>query len=267
MKIRICALNLLGPALTLTCLFMACGPAPVIENSIGMKFVHIPAGSFQMGSDEGEADEQPRHSVQITQPFHLGMYEVTQRQWERVMGTSLTDHYNNMDQNLPLNEVSPDHPMYFVSWEDTQTFIEKINTLEGKSIYRLPTEAEWEYAARAGSVDEPETQLDQLAWYANTSDRKIHPVGKLQPNAWGLHDMHGNVFEWCFDWLDRSYYTRGQNIDPQGGPPGERRMIRGGCWYSEAEACRAGYRSYTSPGSRGTHLGFRIVRAIAGSDA
>ncbi|MEE2994180.1 MAG: formylglycine-generating enzyme family protein [Gemmatimonadota bacterium] len=239
-----------------------CGPDSVIENSIGMKFAYIPAGEFQMGSDRGEEDEQPRHGVRITQSFYLGIYEVTQAQWERVMGTTLSEHHKTQDQNLPLNEIGPDHPMYFVSWDDTQAFIERLNALEGKAVYRLPTEAEWEYACRARTQEAYAGNIDQMAWYAGTSENKIHPVGRLQPNEWGLYDMHGNVWEWCHDWLDRNYYKKGQNTDPQGGPPGERRIIRGGGWYNDADACRSAYRSYTSPGRGGPHLGFRVVRTV-----
>lgn len=243
-------------------LIVGCGPADKITNDIGMTFAYIPAGSFFMGSDSGEADEQPRHKVTLTKPFYMGIHEVTQGQWLQVMGETLEEHYSSQDQNLPLNGIGPDHPMYFVSWDDASTFIATLNDSAGDSLYRLPTEAEWEYAARAGNEGDYAGDLDRMAWYGKTSNGRIQPVGLLAPNAWGLYDMHGNVWEWCHDWLDREYYKRDEHTDPQGGTPGERRIIRGGCWFNDAEACRSGYRSYTSPGRGGPHLGFRVVRMV-----
>ena len=243
-------------------LVAACAPDSSIRNSIGMDLVFIPAGTFKMGSDAGEADEKPRHTVEISKPFYIGKYEVTQGQWEAVMGTTLEQQQILRNRHVPLNGVGPDYPMYFVNWEDAVAFTQRLNTMEGTKRYRLPTEAEWEYACRAGTTGENAGALETMAWYAGNAEDTAHPVGQKQPNPWGLYDMHGNVWEWCLDWLDRAYYSKRVGIDPPGGPPGERRMIRGGCWFNDAETCRSAYRSYTSPGSGGPHLGFRVVMMV-----
>ena len=215
-----------------------------------------------MGSDTGEADEQPKHMVEISKPFYIGKYEVTQSQWEAVMGMTLEQQQTLRNRHTPLNGVGPDYPMYFVSWEDAVAFTQRLNTMEDTKRYRLPTEAEWEYTCRAGTTDDYAGDLETTAWYKNNAEDAAHPVGRKQPNPWGLYDMHGNVWEWCQDWLDRGYYSKGVGVDPTGGTPGERRMIRGGCWFNDAEACRSAYRSYTSPGQGGPHLGFRVVMMV-----
>ncbi len=177
-------------------------------NSIGMEFVLIPPGSFQMGcsseSEDCASDEKPRHEVEISQAFLLGKYEVTQAQWEAVMG------------NNPSWFEGAKYPVENVSWNDVQEFIAKLLEKEGVQ-YRLPTEAEWEYAARAGSrtaycFGDDKNQLRNYAWY----DREdgMHPVGKKMPNAWGLYDMHGNVWEWVQDWYGG--YSDGFERDPEG---------------------------------------------------
>lgn len=122
--------------------------------------------------------------------------------------------------------------------------------------------AEWEYACRAGTVGDYAGEFEGMGWYGANAGGAAHPVGQKRPNAWGLYDMHGKGWEWWQDWLDRDYYKKGVTVDPAGGPPGERRMIRGGCWFNEAEACRSAYRSYSSPGQAGPHLGFRVVRMV-----
>jgi formylglycine-generating enzyme required for sulfatase activity len=169
-------------------------PVPAAEktwsNSIGMDFVLIPAGKFMMGSDTGDNDEKPVHEVRISKPFYLGKYEVTQGQWQAVLGNNPSNFKG--DANLPVGNVS---------WEDVQEFIRKLNAKEGGTKYRLPTEAEWEYAARAGtttaySYGNDVSQLKEYAWYAENAGGKTHPVGQKEPNAWGLHDKHGNVWEW-----------------------------------------------------------------------
>ena len=241
---------------------VACSHDPVSRNSIDMDFVLIPAGAFDMGSESGEPDERPIHRVQITQPFYLGTFEVTQAQWDRVMGLSLDAQRKLREANLPLNGVGDEYPMYFVSHGDAVAFTKRLNTLENTNAYRLPTEAEWEYACRAGVlVDDPE-KLDDMAWYGANASGGSHPVGQKEPNQWGLYDMKGNVWEWCSDWLDRAYYAKGDMVDPTGGPPGERRIIRGGGWYSDPDFLRSTHRNYTSPGSGGPHLGFRVVKMI-----
>jgi formylglycine-generating enzyme required for sulfatase activity len=161
-----------------------------------MEFVLIAAGALQMGSNDREAfnDEKPVHTVRLTQPFYLGKYEVTQSQWQTVMG-------NNPSHFTPSQfPGDPNRPVENVSWDDVQEFIRRLNAREGGVTYRLPTEAEWEYAARAGtttrwSFGDEESQLSRYAWHGENADGQTHPVGQLRPNPWGLYDMHGNVWE------------------------------------------------------------------------
>jgi formylglycine-generating enzyme required for sulfatase activity len=195
-----------------------------LRNSIGMEFVLIPAGTFQMGSDDSEAynNERPAHTVRITQPFYLGKYEVTQGQWQAVMGS-----------NPSRFTGDPNRPVEQVSWEDVQEFIRRLNAREGGATYHLPTEAEWEYAARAGttsrwSFGDTARQLGRYGWYEENAGGQTHPVGQLQPNPWGLYDMHGNVWEWVQDWYAEDYYRRGTAVDPAGPSSGSSRVHRGG---------------------------------------
>jgi formylglycine-generating enzyme required for sulfatase activity len=225
-----------------------------VTNSIGMEFVLIRAGEFQMGASDGDKDEQPVHTVRISKPFYLGKYEVTQAQWQAVM-----------EKNPSGFTGDPTRPVENVSWEDVQEFIRRLNTKENGVTYRLPTEAEWEYAARAGtttaySFGNDKSQLSQYAWYGDTSGNQTHPVGKLKPNAWGLYDMHGNVWEWVQDWYGP--YTAGAAVEPAGLSSGSRRVVRGGSWDSGASYCRSAYRLYAAPGYRGGGLGFRLLRIV-----
>jgi formylglycine-generating enzyme required for sulfatase activity len=229
-------------------------PAPTLEtrlNSIGMELVLIPAGEFMMGAEQGEPDEKPVHRVIIQRPFYLGKYEVTQAQWQDVMGTN-PSHFKG----------DPQRPVERVSWTMAQEFITKLNAREGHTLYRLPTEAEWEYAARAGSTSkysfgDDDALLEQYAWYAKNDKGTTHPVGQLKPNAWGLYDMHGNVWEWIQDW--RGPYPAEAVTDPQGPATGNARGYRGGGWGYGATRCRSADRSYDAPGYvYGTH-GFRLA--------
>jgi formylglycine-generating enzyme required for sulfatase activity len=227
-------------------------PLSAQRNSIGMEFVLIPAGEFLMGSDYYEPDERPVHKVVISKPFYLGKYEVTQAQWLEVMGTN-PSHFKG-DLNRPVERVS---------WYMVQDFIRRLNGREGHNKYRLPTEAEWEYAARAGSTTQysfgdNESFLEQFAWYNKNDGGKTHSVGQLRPNAWGLYDMHGNVWEWINDW--RGPYLVGTIIDPQGSATGNAKGYRGGGWGYGAGRCRSADRSYDAPHYvYGTH-GFRLAR-------
>jgi formylglycine-generating enzyme required for sulfatase activity len=220
-------------------------------NSIGMEFVLIPAGTFMMGDADGEADERPVHQVTISRSFYLGKYEVTQAQWQAIMGNN-PSLFTGTD-NLPVEQVW---------WTDVEEFIRRLNAREGGDKYRLPTEAEWEYAARAGSTtaysfgNDP-AQLKEYAWYKDNAGGKTHPVGQLKPNAWGLYDMHGNVMEWVQDWYGR--YAAEPVTDPPGPPSGTHRMRRGGAWNNAAAICRSANR-YSVPGFRDDFLGFRLVR-------
>ena len=232
------------------------GSAKTYTNSIGMEFVLIPAGSFMMGADknfeDAHDDETPRHKVRISKPFYLGEYEVTQEQWVAVMGSN------------PSEFKARERPVETVSWEDAQAFIRKLNSKEGHQRYRLPTEAEWEYAARAGSggkyaFGDDEGQLSQYAWYYGNSGDKTQPVGRLQPNAWGLYDMHGNVWEWVQDWYDENYYSKSPSTDPAGPSSGSYRVLRGGSWGSFAGVCRSAAPNRSTPSARDFNYGFRLA--------
>ena len=218
------------------------------RNSIAMDFVLIPAGSFMMGSNEN-SEEKPVHRVLITQPFYMGKYEVTQAQWESVMGSNPS---NFKGSNLPVEQVS---------WDDVDTFIRRLNQREGGTRYRLPTEADWEYACRAGTTgDYAGNNLDVMGWYDANAGSKTHPVGRKQPNAFGLYDMHGNVSEWCSDRYDSDYYQQSPGSNPKGSSSGSLRVVRGGSWDFIAGYCRSAYRNGGSPGIRYGSLGFRLVR-------
>jgi formylglycine-generating enzyme required for sulfatase activity len=232
-----------------------------LVNSLGMTFVRIPAGEFRMGSTDGDNDERPVHTVRISQPFYLGVHTVTQGQWEAVMGNNPSRFRGDRFTG------DPNRPVETVSWEDVQTFISRLNAREGHTQYRLPTEAEWEYAARAGSTtaycfgDDNRwfrRRLGEYAWYSANAGGQTHPVGTRQPNAWGLYDMYGNVWEWMQDWYGE--YAAGPVTDPQGPAAGSGRVIRGGSWGTGARICRSASRYNDAPGYRNGHLGFRLLR-------
>jgi len=215
----------------------------------------IPAGKFDMGSPESETDreveEGPQHQVTIKEPFYMGVYEVTQEQWEAVTG------YN------PSYFVAPGNPVEQVSWNDCQGFIAELNE-KGIGTFRLPTEAEWEYACRAGSEtryffgDDPGyTEIGDYAWYRDNSGGITHIVGQKEPNAWGLYDMHGNVIEWCKDWYGD--YDSLAQTDPQGPDTGSARVIRGSGIAHFAQQCRSAYRSLNAPTDSNKAMGFRLV--------
>ena len=223
------------------------GAAPMGPS--GMEFVWIPAGKFRMGSTSSEAfdDEQPVTQVRISRGFWLGKYEVTQTEWEAVMGSNPSSF--NGCGHCPVEEVS---------WNDVQDFTSRLNAQEGREVYRLPTEAEWEYAARAGTKGDRYGDLDAIAWYGDTSGRRTHPVGGKAPNAWGLHDVLGNVVEWVGDRYGD--YIGGSVTDPQGPGSGPGRVIRGGCWVGAAKHSRTSNRNVSPPDVRYDFLGFRLAR-------
>ena len=231
----------------------------IIINNLGMELVLIPSGTFRMGGDkkleQAEDHETPRHLVKISDAFFMGKYEVTQEQWTEIMNHNPSEFKSN---NRPVERVS---------WNDVQTFIQKLNIKEKSDKYRLPTEAEWEYAARAGSKNaygfgRDVNVLDQYAWYRKNSVGETHPVGQLKPNAWGLFDMHGNVHEWCRDWFDGRYYSQSPSNAPLGPSSGLAKVLRGGDWGSEDWYCRCASRSLSSPDRRSNRLGFRLIRRI-----
>lgn len=225
-------------------------------NSVGIEFVRIPAGTFFMGAnrhfENADSDELPRHKVRITRPFYLSKYEITQAQWVAVMGSN-PSHFKG--RNRPVEQVS---------WHDVQRFIERLNARENTDKYRLPTEAEWEYAARAGGdgsycFGDMVDDLVLYAWYYVNAGQKTHPVGRLKANDFGLHDMHGNVWEWCNDWYAADYFSHSPSEDPKGPSKGTLKVEKGGGWDSLADSCRSAYRHGIVPGKKNSALGFRLL--------
>ncbi len=232
-------------------------PEARVTNSIGMKFVYIKPGTFMMGSpssEPGRDDDERWHQVAITKGYYFQITEVTQGQWKRVMGSNPST-FKNCGDTCPVESVS---------WNDAQEFIQMLNHMEGHTKYRLPTEAEWEYAARAGTrtpycfgANLSKDQANFGKDYNQTTQTTV-PVGGFAANAWGLHDMHGNVWEWCRDWYGN--YPTGPVTDPVGPSSGEYRVYRGGSWSHDAGGCRSAYRGRRRPGSRSRYLGLRLVR-------
>ena len=231
---------------------------------LGLELVKIEPGTFMMGSPGHNSDEGPPTRVTISKGFSMSKYEVTQGQYEAVMGANPSRFKGNL--NLPVENVS---------WVDATNFCAKLTEQEQQAgrlpegyMYRLPTEAECEYACRAGTTtrfsygDDPEhVELGEYAWYDENSGGKTHPVGQKKPNPWGLHDMHGNVWEWCLDWYTLSL-PGGSVTDPKGPSSGSSRVLRGGFWYSYAGYCRSANRDYFRPDYTDDGLyGFRPVLA------
>jgi formylglycine-generating enzyme len=224
--------------------------------SIAGEFVQIEPGCFEMGSpewEEGRNDDETPHRVCITRPFDLGKYEVTQGQWERVMGGN-PSHFSGCGSDCPVEQVS---------WNQVQNFIRALNRRTGLR-YRLPTEAEWEYACRSGGREElycGGEDVEQIGWYSGNSGVQTHPVGRKRANGLGLYDMSGNVLEWVQDWYNKDYYRRSPVNDPEGPSSGTRRVYRGGGWHGYARILRSAARNHFSPGGRGSYLGFRLARS------
>jgi len=200
-----------------------------------------------MGSDKDDI-EKPVHRVNISNSFYMGKYEVTQTQWKAVMGNNPSS-FSNCGGDCPVENVS---------WDDVKDFIRKLNNLQNDYEYRLPTEAEWEYAARAGTTGDYYGNLDSIAWHSSNSGSKTHPVGQKSPNAFGLYDMSGNVWEWCQDWYGS--YPSGTVTNPTGETSGSDRVFRGGGWNYAAANLRSANRSFNSPSNRYDSIGFRVVR-------
>jgi formylglycine-generating enzyme required for sulfatase activity len=254
-----------------------------------MEFIKIQPGEFMMGCSAGDndcnADEKPLHKVQITRPFEIGKYEVTQAQWQAVMGSN------------PSTVKGDNRPVETISKEEAHQFLAHLNERNDGYKYRLPTEAEWEYAARAGSADARPASLDEVAWYGANSEDETHPVGQKKPNSWGLYDMLGNVREWMEDVYAADYYANSPAADPTGPEPGQgggrgfgrgRRggaapdqqfggrgrgdfgkggpmrqlpVVRGGGWDNPANFVRLSARyHYYGPTLRVSDIGFRAVR-------
>ena len=265
--------------LSLTILLMAAFMTPAFADGTGenllvdlgggvmLEMIKIPAGTFNMGGPDRDPDKDPNsfddnrasfgsvHAVSISKDFYIGKYELTQGQWVKVMGNN-PSHFKNGD-NCPVENVS---------WNDICSsggFLEKINTLT-KNKFRLPTEAEWEYACRAGTQtnfyfggDSSIKSIGDYAWYDGNSDKKTHPAAQKSPNAFGLYDMSGNVREWCGDYFGN--YGDQAVTDPCGPAAGSLRVFRGGGWCDTAWRCRSAYRDPGNPSDRGIHLGFRLA--------
>jgi len=223
-------------------------PFSVTDRKTGIEMVLIPAGEFFMGASPGDGlaygFEKPRHRVRITKPFYLGKYEVTQGEWRRVMRGN-PSHFKKGDR----------YPVEQVSWNTIQVFLKRTGL-------RLPTEAEWEYACRAGTTGPRYGALPAIAWYSDNSGATTHPVGGKAANLFGLHDMLGNVWEWCSDGYDKKAYARERAIavDPHGLSTGNRRVLRGGSWYGNGGQCRASDRDHFDPAGAADIYGFRVAR-------
>ena len=241
----------------------------IMHEKTGMVLVYVPAGHFTMGSpgdEAGRKDEETQHRVRLTQGFYLGKYEVTQGQWEKVMG-------NNPSF---FKKAGKDAPVEMVSWDDCQAFVAKLSADGGE--FRLPTEAEWEYACRAGTKPAlnngkdltPTTgrcrNLDEVGWYDDNSGNTTHPVGQKKPNAWDLYDMHGNVGEWCNDFYGE--YPAGEVTDPVGPTAARGHVARGGSWHGTAGGCRSACRGgLLTPTVRRDARGLRVVLSLPRPEA
>lgn len=221
---------------------------PKVEvNALNLKFATIPSGTFMMGANSSiSGDQGPEHRVTISHAFDLQTTEVTQAQWTAVMGSN-PSHFRGDD--LPVEEVKG---------TDVDEFLRRLNGNDPGKNYRLPTEAEWEYACRAGSTSPHYGLLDEVAWFQRNSGNTTHPVGTKQPNAWGLYDMLGNVWELTADWKD-SYPIR-DVTDPQGPKTGYYKVARGGSWFDMANAVNATFRASPSPSDHSKNSGFRVAR-------
>ena len=256
-------------------LFCACfsslvPAAEAFRNDLGMRFVLVPAGEFTMGTTEVESarmefpelkpddvlDETPPHTVRITQPFYLGETEVTQAAWYRVMENKPGDR--EFWQRADWESL----PMATASWYMAERFVEEINKPDARYHYRLPTEAEWEYVARAGNEGlrpVPIEELEDHAWFINNSGDKPHPVATRKPNTFGLYDMLGNVWEWVDDWYARDTYATSKADDPAGPADGFAKVRRGGSYHCPIHLLRPGYRAANKPGTAYSVQGFRLV--------
>ncbi|MHB1034770.1 MAG: SUMF1/EgtB/PvdO family nonheme iron enzyme [Pirellulales bacterium] len=252
-----------------------------LGGEVKMAFVLVPAGEFTMGSPESEPSRQgregPVHAVRITRPFYLGTYEVTQAEYEQVVGKNpswLSPSGKGKDRAAGLETNR--FPVEMVSWNDATAFCRRMSSLPAEiqagRVHRLPTEAEWEYACRADtrtafcdgdSLSSTQANCDGRVPYGAAAKgpylERTSRVGSYKPNAWGLYDLHGNVWEWCADWYGENYYRDSPAEDPPGPNSGDCRVLRGGSWYSPAASCRSAFRAYYTPTVSPSYVGFRVL--------
>ena len=265
-----------------------------------MKLVLIPPGEFTMGSPKELIEEElkrpdndqwykehlpgegPQHHVRITRPFYLGVYAVTQGEYEKVMGSNPSKFSaTGKSKDKVTGQDTKRFPVECVTWDDAvefcRTLSERPEEKAARRWYRLPSEAQWEYACRAGSTgrygfssgrngvpkEYEEHELSDYGWFNSNAGGMPHPVGLKRPNAWGLYDVHGNVWQWCQDWYDKDYYTNTPTNDPAGPPGGSHRVLRGGSWYDPARRCRSALRYLNGPGLRDFNLGVRASQVLA----
>jgi len=239
---------------------VSASPSPPFKDpATGIEMVYVKGGCYKMGNafpenKEDFPEELPVHEVCVDD-FYLGKYEVTQGQWKKIMGSNPSEE-SSCGENCPVQNVS---------WNDVQGFISRLNSLSGGSKYRLPTEAEFEYAARSGGKNERYSggnDVDSVAWYNENSDNKLHPVGTKAPNGLGIYDMAGSVWEWTNDWYGSNYYSSSPRNNPAGPDSGVDRVVRGGCVTGEAYNMRTARRNGYTPDTRRPSLGFRLLRTL-----
>ena len=237
-----------------------------LPGGVAMEFVRVEPGTFTMGSPATELGrdphEGPQHEVTISRGFYMGKFEVTQAQWQAVMGTEAW-------LNNRFVRANPLHPAVYVSWNMAQWFVQALNEMAGEELYRLPTEAEWEYAGRAGTnsrwfFGDDDSGFGEYTWFVDNTIKVdlnfAQPVGRKQPNPWGLYDMHGNVKEWVQDWYGEDYFSQSPNLDPPGPQTGTLRVLKGGHYAYIPPQMRSAVRDGHGPRTRLPGIGFRVLR-------
>ena len=236
-------------------------------NGVSFTMVPVEGGTFTMGATSEQGSdandvEKPAHSVTLSS-YYIGETEVTQELWQAVMGFTVAQQRDKTNNNWTLKGIGSNYPMYYISWTECQTFISRLNSLTGRS-FRLPTEAEWEFAARGGDQSRGYrysggNDLGSVCWYEVNSGNETHPVKTKSPNELGIYDMSGNVWEWCQDWFSPNCYGNSPSRNPAGPSSGSYRVLRGGSWYDSTGICRVSFRSYGAPNYRGDGLGLRLA--------
>jgi formylglycine-generating enzyme required for sulfatase activity len=250
------------------CATSASAQQDYIETAAGLdiKMIYVDGGTFKMGSTDQDPDagvpEKPQHDVTVDS-FYIAEFVVTQAQWKKLMGTTITEQRDKYNSAARINGEGDNTPIYYVSWEEAVAFCEKLSEISGKK-YVLPTEAQWEFAARGGNKSRGtqfsgSNTVTDVAWIAGYSNNINQPVGQLQPNELGIYDMSGNVMEWCSDWFDRAYYSVSPAKNPVGPDSGTNKVARGGSRNYYARHCRVAARISRNPADRFPDIGFRIV--------